>query len=63
VETFYTIGDGAAWLAHSDSTKSLYIANIANIAIIAGLPDSRRQCASLIAGGFEKDNVNQTCSQ
>jgi hypothetical protein len=23
-ETFYTIGDGAACLAHSDGTKSLY---------------------------------------
>jgi hypothetical protein len=23
-ETFYTIGDGAARLAHSDGTKSLY---------------------------------------
>jgi hypothetical protein len=30
---------------------------------IAGLPDSRYQYASLIAGGFEKDNINQTRSQ
>jgi hypothetical protein len=30
---------------------------------IAGLLDSHYQYAYLIAGGFEKDNVNQTCSQ
>jgi hypothetical protein len=31
--------------------------------IKAGLPASRYQYEFLIAGGFEKDNVNQTCSQ
>jgi hypothetical protein len=30
---------------------------------IAGLPASCYQYASLIAGGFEKDKVNQTRSQ
>ncbi len=69
-ETFYTIGDGAVCLAHSGGTKSLYdkiaVAQTAqdiSSANIAGLPNSRNQYASLIAGGFEKDNVNQTCSQ
>jgi hypothetical protein len=27
---------------------------------IAGLPNYRYQYASLIAGGFEEDNINQT---
>jgi hypothetical protein len=57
-------------LDHSNGTKSLYD----EIAVayttqdiflsdnIAGLPASRYQYASLIAGGFEKDNVNQTRS-
>ncbi len=69
-ETFYTMGDGAACLAHSDGTKSLYdevaVAQSAQdilSANIAGLPDSCYQYASLIAGGFEKDNVNQTGSK
>jgi hypothetical protein len=30
---------------------------------IAGLPNSGYQYASWIAGGFEKDSVNQTSSQ
>jgi hypothetical protein len=57
-------------LAHSNSTKSLYdkiavawtVQDISSDSI-AGLPTSHYQYASLIAGGFEKDNVNQTCSQ
>ena len=47
-ESFYTMGDGAACLAHSNGTKSLYdeiaVAQFAQdilSANIAGLPDSR----------------------
>jgi hypothetical protein len=57
-------------LALSNSTKSLYdkiavawtVQDISSDSI-AGLPTSHYQYASLIAGGFEKDNINQTCSQ
>jgi hypothetical protein len=64
------MGDGAACLAHSNSTKSVYdkiavaySAQDISSDNIAGLPASEYQNASLIAGGFEKDNVNQTCPQ
>jgi hypothetical protein len=57
-------------LAHSDGTKSLYdkiavayTAQDISSANIGGLPDSCYQYASLIAGGFEKDDINQTRSQ
>jgi hypothetical protein len=57
-------------LAHSNGTKSLYdkiavayTAQDISSDNIASLPASRYQYASLIAGGFEKDNVNQTRSQ
>jgi hypothetical protein len=56
-------------LDHSNGTKSLYdeiavayTAQDISSDNIAGLPASRYQYASLIAGGFEKDNVNQTRS-
>ncbi len=67
-ETIYTIGDGAVCLAYSDGTKSLYDKTAVayldiSSANIADQPDSHYQYASLIAGGFEKDNVNQTPSQ
>ena len=68
-ETFYTIGDGAVCLAHTSDTKPLYdkiaVAYTAQdipSANIVGLPDPCYQYVSLIAGGFEKDNVNQTRS-
>jgi hypothetical protein len=54
-------------LDHSDGTKSLYdkiavalTAQDISSANIAGLPNYRYQYASLIAGGFEEDNINQT---
>jgi hypothetical protein len=58
-ESFYTIDDNAACLAHSNGTKSLYD----KIAVaqtdqdissenIVGLPTSHYQYASLIVGGF-----------
>jgi hypothetical protein len=54
-------------LADSNSTKSLYdkiaVAQTAQDISsdnIAGLPASHYQYGSLIAGGFEKDSVNQT---
>ena len=60
-ETFYTIGDGAACLAHSNSTKCLYdeiavayTAQDISSANIAGVPDSCYQYASLIAGDLGK---------
>jgi hypothetical protein len=64
--SFYTISDVAACLAHSYGTKSLYDEIVyQNVSSdnIAGLPASCYQYASLIASGFEKDNVNQTRSQ
>ena len=66
-ETFYTIGDGAACLAHSDGTKSfndkIAVAKTAqdiSSANIAGLPDSLYQYASLIAGCFERQHQSNT---
>jgi hypothetical protein len=57
-------------LAHSNGTKSLYdkiavayTAQDISSDNIASLPASRYQYASLIAGGFEKDNVNLKRSQ
>ena len=64
---FIQFCDRAVCLAHSIGTKSLCdkiaVAQTAQdilSANIAGLPASRYQCVSLIAGGFEKDNFNQT---
>ncbi len=58
-ETFYTIGDGAVCLAHSDGTKSLYdeiaVAYTAQDIpsdCIAGVSNSRYSCASLLGANL-----------
>ena len=72
-ETFYTIGDGAVCLAHSDGTKSLYdeiavawTAQDISSDCIAGVSNSRYSCASLLGANLAdwiSSSVKQTRSQ